>query len=299
MSKVPNNFGGWERRFSEYKTAKAVIIPIPYEMTTTYIKGTTKGPEAIINASKYMELYDEELDRVISEVGIATLAPLKIKEKPQAMVEKVKNHCLKIIKDNKFPVVLGGEHSISVGFLLALKHKYPDISALHFDAHADLRDEYNGTKYNHACVMARIRERCNAVSVGIRSLSAEEAEVIKKNNYNIFWAKDKKNISSWTSEILENLNKNVYITIDLDVFDPLVMPAVGTPEPGGLDWYQVLDMTKTVFKKKNVVGFDVVELCPEPKNKSPDFTAAKLVYKLLGYKFYPHTNCQDNLIKKY
>ena len=280
-----NNFGGLENKYSEYKKSKVTIIPIPYEMTTTYIKGTNKAPGAIIEASKNMELYDEELDRVVAEIGISTLAPLKITNRPEAMVNKVKRHCLKVLEDNKFPVVIGGEHSVSAGFLLALKQKYPDISVLCLDAHADLREEHEGSKYNHACVMARAREHCNVVQVGVRSLSFEESESIKKNNYKVIWAKDKTNITTWIKEILDNLNRDVYITIDIDVFDPALIPAVGTPEPDGFNWHDVLAITKAVFREKNVIGFDIVELCPNSANKTPDFIIAKLIYKMIGYKF--------------
>ncbi|MFH0731840.1 MAG: agmatinase [Candidatus Omnitrophota bacterium] len=286
MRKTPDNFCGLDKRYSEYGKSKAVIMSIPYEFTTTYIKGTSKAPKAIIEASKYLELYDEELDRVISEIGIATLAPYKPPIQPKAMVSGVKKHCLKVINDGKFPLVIGGEHSISVGFLLALKEKYPDITVLQFDAHADLKDKYKGSEYNHGCVMARIRQHCDAVQVGIRSLSVEEAESIRAKKYKILWAIDKLNINNWVNEILDSLGKNVFITFDLDVFDPSLIPSLGTPEPGGLSWEDVLFITKAVFKQKNVVGFDVVELCPNPANKSSDYITAKLIYKMLGYKFF-------------
>ncbi len=281
-----DNFCGLEKKYSEYKNSKAVIVPIPYEMTTTYLKGTAKAPRAIIEASKKLELYDEELDKVISDIGICTLAPLKVSEKNEAMAQKVKQHCLKVLNDNKFPVIIGGEHSISTGVVLAVKQKYPELSVLQFDAHADLRDEFKGSKYNHGCAMARVREHCDAVQVGIRSLSYEESQSIRKNNYKIIWDKDRKDMPSCIKEILTGLKKDVYITIDVDVFDPGFLPSVGTPEPGGLGWYDILDITKAVFKNKNVVGLDVVELCPGAANKASDFIAAKLIYKMLGYKFF-------------
>ncbi len=281
-----DNFCGLEKKYSEYKKSKAVIMPVPYEMTTTYLKGTAKAPRAIIEASKKLELYDEELDKVISDIGICTLAPLKISEKNEAMALRVKQHCLKVLNDNKFPVIIGGEHSISTGVVLAVKQKYTDFSVLQFDAHADLRDEYKGSRYNHGCAMARIREHADAVQVGIRSLSCEESESIRKNNYKIIWDKDRKDIASCIKEILGGLKKDVYITIDADVFDPGFLPSVGTPEPGGLLWYDILDITKAVFKNKNVVGLDLVELCPSAVSKASDFIAAKLIYKMLGYKFF-------------
>ncbi|MBN1406123.1 MAG: agmatinase [Candidatus Omnitrophica bacterium] len=281
-----NYFTDSESKYCVYKNAKAVIIPVPYEKTTTYIKGTKNAPRAIIDASKKLELYDEELDAVTANIGIATLNPLKACQIAQVMLNEVKARCLSVLNDGKFPVLIGGEHSVSLGFLLALKEKYPDVSVLHLDAHADMRDEYKGSRHNHGCIMARIREHSSAVSVGIRSLSVEEAKIIKKNNYKIFWAKDKTDIGIWAKDILAALGKNVYITLDADVLDPSVLPSVGTPEPDGLSWNEVLKIVKAVFKKKNVVGFDVMELCPSPFNKGSDFITAKLIYKMLGYKFF-------------
>jgi agmatinase len=274
---------------SNYEDSKVVIIPVPYEKTTTYIKGTSKGPEAIIDASKNMELYDEEIDYVTAKIGIFTLNPIETEYPPEEMFKRIKEKCSEVLKDNKFPVVIGGEHSISFGFFLALKEKYHDISVLQLDAHADLRDVYNNSKYNHACVMRRIREFCDkTVQVGIRSLSFEESKFIKKNKCKIFWAKDIYKKINY-EEILNALGENVFITIDVDVFDPSLIPSTGTPEPGGLGWYEVLGLLKEVAKNKNIVGFDVVELCPNPENKSPDFLVAKLIYKLIGYKFINET----------
>ncbi|MHA1238323.1 MAG: agmatinase [Candidatus Odinarchaeia archaeon] len=279
---VPFNFGGLSEEYSNYKASKFVIIPIPYEKTTTYIKGTKNGPHAIIDASRNLELYDEELDIVPAEEGIATLAPVIIDSPPEEMVKKVKETCLRVLEDNKFPIVLGGEHSISVGFFYSLLDKYNNISVLQLDAHADLRDTYEGSRYNHACVMRRIREHSDAVQVGIRSLSKEEADLIKTRKYKIFYAIRMRE-ADCKNEICSTLNDNVFITIDVDVFDPSLIPSVGTPEPGGLGWYEVLDLLKFIVDNKNVVGFDVVELSPIPEIKSPDFIIAKLVYKLIGY----------------
>lgn len=287
MKKPPNTFCGLDKLHSDYNNAKAAIIPIPYEMTTTYVKGTKDGPSAIIDASKYLELYDEELDSVTSDIGISTLKPFRPRHKPEVMVDKIKEHCLNVINDNKFPVMLGGEHSVSVGFLKALIQKKRNLSVLQLDAHADLRDELNGSRYNHGCVMARMRECCDSVvQVGIRSISHEEAVKAKKNDYKIYWAKDKANPEFLLKNVLDNLKQDVYITVDVDVFNPSLVPAVGTPEPGGLDWYDVLDITREIFKQRNVIGFDVVELCPDPEDKSSDFIIAKLIYKMLGYKFF-------------
>ncbi|MFH1056009.1 MAG: agmatinase [Candidatus Altiarchaeota archaeon] len=284
MVKSQLKFCGLERHFSDYSKARFAVLPVPYEKTTTYAKGTAKGPKAIMEASCKLELYDEELDSTPAESGIATLKPLVIRDKPEIMVRKVKDACLKILDDGKFPILLGGEHSISVGFLLALKERVPDVSVLQFDAHADLRESYRGSRYNHACVMARIRENVECVQVGIRSISDEESELVKKlrSDKTLFFAKDVLE-GDCTKDIINRLSENVYITFDLDCMDPSIMPSTGTPEPGGLGWYDVLRILKAVTSAKNVVGFDVMELCPKPNSEASDFTAAKLAYKMLGY----------------
>jgi agmatinase len=282
MKEALSNFLGLPMKYSNYKTSKFVIIPIPYEKTTTYMKGTKFAPQAILDASRHLELYDEELDSVTAEAGIATLNPVSIKDPPEKMVERVKSVCLEVLKDNKFPIVLGGEHSISYGFLLAVKEFYNKVTVLQLDAHADLRNSFEGTKYNHACVIRRMREHADVVQVGIRSLSKAEADLIKKGNYKVFFAKDLIK-RDYRKEIVKTLERNVFITIDVDVFDPGLIPSVGTPEPGGLEWYEVLDLLKAVIKEKNIVGFDVVELCPNPVNKTPDFIVAKFIYKIIGY----------------
>ena len=282
--KFPDNFAEMPDSFSSYTTSKVVILPFPYEKTTCFIKGAEKGPAAIIRASKGMELYDEELGNVF-EIGICTLKGLKIDKKPEEIVGIVNNNIIKLLKDNKFPVIFGGEHSITYGVVKAVKEKYAELSVLQIDAHADLRDEFEGTKYSHACTMKRTMEICPIVPVGIRSLSFEESKLIKERKLKIFWAKDIVGNDEWFDDAISRLSRNVYITIDLDAFDPSIVPSVGTPEPGGLGYYQVLRFLKKVCEKRNVVGFDVVELCPNEKDISSDFTAARLVYKLIGYKF--------------
>tara|TARA_B100000315_G_scaffold260216_1_gene320085 strand:- start:30232 stop:30942 length:711 start_codon:yes stop_codon:yes gene_type:complete len=233
-----------------------------------------------------MEIYDEELDEDISKSGICTLNELRIDEKPEQMIEIAKENVKKLIDDKKFPIIVGGEHSITVGCVKAFAESYDDFSVLQLDAHADLREEYEGTKYSHACPMKRVLEITkNLVQVGIRSLSPEEADFVNQNNLEIFWAKDIYDNSDWFDKAISKLSENVYITLDLDVFDPSILPSTGTPEPGGLYYYQILKFLRKVFQGKNVVGFDIVELCPNENNKSPDFTAAKVLYKMIGYKF--------------
>ena len=284
QAKYPNNFGELPDGNSGYENSKVVILPFPYEKTTCYGKGTEKGPKAIIKASSEMELYDEENGNAY-ECGICTLKDLKIDKNPEQMVEIAFSHAKALLKDNKFIVTLGGEHSITSPIVKAFKEKYSDLGVLQIDAHADLREEFEGSKHSHACVMRRTIEICPVVQVGIRSLSGEEADFIKQRKLKIFWAKDIVGNDKWVDEAVKMLPKNVYITIDLDAFDPSIMPAVGTPEPGGLGYYQVLRFLKKVFKEKNVVGCDVVELLPTESSAASDFTAAKLVYKLIGYKF--------------
>lgn len=284
--KFPNNFAELEDEISSYENSKVVILPVPYEKTTTYVKGTAKGPQAIIDASRNMEIYDEELNKDISKVGICTLNELKIDEKPELMVNIVCNNIKKLIDDNKFPVIVGGEHSITPGCVKAFAENYNNFSVLQLDAHADLRDQYEGTKYSHACPMRRVLEiNKNLVQVGIRSLSPEEAYFVKKKNMEIFWAKDIFDNNAWMDKAISGLAKNVYITFDLDVFDPSILPSTGTPEPGGLYYYQVLKFLRKVFEQKNIVGFDVVELRPNENDVGSDFTAAKVIYKMIGYKF--------------
>jgi len=284
--KFPSNFAELEDDISNYNDSRVVVLPIPYERTTTYVKGTKNGPSAIINASRNIEIYDEELEKNISDVGICTLEELKSGEKSETMVNIINEKIKELINDKKFIIVVGGEHSITPGVVKAISEKNDDLSILQLDAHTDLREEYDGTKFSHACAMKRSREFTkNIVPVGIRSLCDGEADFIKKNNIKIFWAKDIFNKDNWIDEVISKLSKNVYITLDLDVLDPSIMPSVGTPEPGGLYYYQLLKLLKKVFMGRNVVGFDVVELCPNENNKSPDFTAAKIIYKMIGYKF--------------
>jgi len=277
------NFGALPEEYSNLKDSSIVIIPVPYDRTSTWIKGANKGPQAIIKASANMELYDIETDFEVYKKGIFTDAAMKLRESPEEMAEQVKEKVGSYIKRGKFVVVAGGEHSVSIGAIRAFAEKNKDITVLQLDAHCDLRDEYNGSRYNHACVMARARELAPIVQVGIRSMDFSEKQFVNRNN--VFFAKDIYNNRDWISKAVARLSDEVYITIDLDVFDPSVMPSTGTPEPGGLLWYDVLALLKAVCSKKNVAGFDVVELCPNENNKSPDFLAAKLIYKLLSYKF--------------
>ena len=279
---LPQNFAGLPEKYSDLKKAGVVILPVPYDGTAEWHGGTRNAPQTIINASRYLEMYDRELDREICTIGIHTLPPLDpILSAPESMVKRVYFAAQQILAAGKFPVMLGGEHTMSIGMVQALKENYPDLCVLQFDAHADLRDEYLGTKYYHACAMRRIIEYCPIVQVGVRSFSLEERDFIRERKLKPFYAEEL--TSDTAQQVVNALGSAVYISVDVDVFDPSIMAAVGTPEPGGMSWQQVLDIVKLVTQKKNVVGFDVVELCPQEGPDACSYTAAKLVYKLIGY----------------
>lgn len=285
----PGNFGGLAEEHSRYETSRAVIFPVPLERTTTYETGTRNGPAAILKASRNLELYDEELEaEPYKEIGIHTLPPIDTMDGTldDVLTEIFTAQC-SLLDDEKFPVVLGGEHALTPPLVSAVAKKYQNLSVLQIDAHAELREEYHANPSSHACVMRRILEICPAVQVGIRSLSAEEAHAIPRLNTKMYWAKDiaRLPLKSWVAKVLNDLNPNVYLTIDLDGFDPSVVPATGMPEPGGLDWYQVTALLRAVASHKKIVGMDVVELLPQAGDHASDFLAAKLVYKCLGYIF--------------
>lgn len=279
------NFGGLPEELANLESASAVVMPVPYDSTTSYRCGTREGPLAIINASRFVELYDEETSLDVSERGIATLGELEpVISSPEAMITRVSRLAQPIMEQGKILAMLGGEHSITVGGIKAAKACRPSFSILQFDAHADLRDAYQGSPYSHACTMRRALEYNPIEQVGIRSLSREEASFIAEKGLRPFYAPSVLcNKEKTLEEILSRLLAEVYITIDLDVLDPSIMPAVGTPEPGGLGWYDILYFLKAICLKKRIIGFDVVELSPQPGNIAPDFLAAKLVYKLLSY----------------
>jgi len=277
------NFGGLPLEYSRVDTAKVVIVPVPYDGTTTYMKGADKGPEAIIQASGNMELYDIETDSQVYLHGIFTDEPVDSGPEPRKMSNAVEQRVSSHLANDKFVIVLGGEHSVSVGAVQAHARKYPGMTVLQLDAHSDLRDHYEGSRYNHACVMARVKEICPIVQVGIRSMDISEKPALDRER--VFFAEDLHAGITGIDDIIGMLTDQVYITIDLDVFDPSIMPSTGTPEPGGLSWYEVLALLQEVCRRSAVVGFDVVELCPVASNWGPDFMAAKLIYKLLSYRY--------------
>lgn len=292
---LKQNFLGLQKEFSLLENSKIVILSCPYEKTTTYGKGTAKGPAAILKASHYVESFDEETKKeVCFEQGIASLKPLIFgKRTGKKAIDFIYNSVKALIKVRKFVVTLGGEHSISAAAVKAHFDSYSKLdggfSLLHFDAHSDLRDEYESSKYSHACFAARVAEFTTDITqVGIRAQCIEEYNFIKQKGINTFYAFRMRNEGFdylLREKIIDTLNKNVYITFDVDYFDPSIMPSSGTPEPNGFYWNETVSLLKDVCKKRNVLGFDVVELAPKKDYTFPDFLTAKLIYKILNYKF--------------
>ena len=277
------NFGGIYPECS-LRNAKFVVVPVPYDLTSTYQSGSRRGPAAIIEASTNMELYDEELKKETYLAGIHTTLPVSIDARgPKNMISIVRKKISRVTGLNKIPVMLGGEHSITLGAVQAVIEKYPKLTVLQFDAHADLRDTYQGSPYNHACVARRISEICPLTQVGIRSMSKEEGEFLPKSKVKSYSADFVLENKNWAETVCKDLKGDIFITIDLDVFDPSIMPATGTPEPGGLYWKDILHLLKLVSASCNIRGFDVVELAPLPGVVAPDFMAAKLIYRTMGY----------------
>jgi len=276
------NFGGNEVVYSLEKS-RIVIVPVPYDMTSTWMKGADRGPDAIMEASVNLEFYDVETGSEVHRHGIYTAEPVLEKGSPEMLVESVFARIHSLFAEKKIPVIAGGNHTVSIGAFRAASLFFSDLTILQLDAHSDLRQEYEGSRYNHACVMARAREFAPVVQVGIRSMSADELSYADADR--IFFAHNLYYNKLLYREALAKLTDNVYITIDLDVFDPSLMPSTGTPEPGGPDYTELMHFLREVSKNKNVVGFDVVELCPSATNRMPDFVAAKIIYQLLSYIF--------------
>jgi agmatinase len=280
----PQVFAGLESPYSNLQQARTVILPVPYDSTSEWRGGSRHGPQAIIDASQYLELYDLELDREIYKVGISTLPQVEpLLSSPQDMINRVYQVIKGLIQKEKFVVLLGGEHTLSLGAVRAFKEAFPRLSVLQLDAHADLRDEYLGTKYSQACVMRRVLELCPISQVGVRSLSREEKQFLKQKRLKPFYMSDLASKTASIDQIVDSLSEDVYVTIDVDVLDPSIMPAVGTPEPDGMSWRQVLDIAQSVALHKHVVGFDLMEFCPMEGPSSCAYLLAKLAYRLIGY----------------
>ncbi|GAC1634243.1 MAG: agmatinase [Ktedonobacteraceae bacterium] len=286
---VITQFGAPDAPHCNPETARVAIIPAPLEYSVCYMQGTHAGPQAILNASSQMELYDEELECSPIEVGVYTLPLLNYDDQDHATaLQTTGNAVREVLRRGQLPLTLGGEHSLSAPVIAAVREQYPDLTVVHIDAHGDLRATYEGTPLSHASIERRVVEMgIPLLEIGIRSFSPEEAEFMRtKPDVAIVWAYQ---MAHGTARIpWERLGKHTYVTIDLDAFDPGEMPAVGTPEPGGLNWYQVLDLFRTICQRTTVVGMDVVELCPMEGQTRADFLAAKLVYKMIGYRFFAH-----------
>ncbi len=291
MNDALGNYFGLDEDYSAPESARVAVIPVPYEATTTYGKGTRNGPRAILEASQQVELFDDELWIEPYKIGIQTVAPVEMEPVTAATqnpFSELREIVSRLVTFGKFPIILGGEHSLTLGAVAACADKYSDLSVLQIDAHADLRRQYEDNPYNHACVSYHIYRGLPEplmTQVGIRNLSKEEAEWLEqeKPRINIFWARHQER---WgVEEIIASLSEHVYLTIDVDGFDCGIMPSTGTPEPGGLTWNQVTSLIKHLCVKKTVVAADIVELAPIEKLVAPDFLVAKLLYKIIGYRF--------------
>lgn len=276
-------YAGIPDQFSKLDQSKIVLIPVPYDGTSTWQQGADKGPDAFLEASENMELYDIETDSEVYQQGVFLADAVTENASPEAMVDAVHQTTKKYIKKNKFVTLFGGEHSISIGSIRAFNEMFEDLTVLHIDAHADLRESYEGSSCNHACAVYEASQTTNLIQVGIRSMDAIEKTVMDEEK--TYFAHEMAEDDSWMDSAIDQMTDNVFITLDLDALDPSIMPSTGTPEPGGLLWYETLEFLKQVFEEKNVVGFDIVELCPNENEKSSNFLAAKLYYKMLSYKF--------------
>jgi agmatinase len=286
----PFTFGALEQGEGSFERARAIVLPVPYERTTSYVPGTRNGPREIIAASSQVELYDEELGCEICDVGIHTLPAM---ESPFASTEDAFTEMRRIAAwlsgAGKFFVALGGEHALTAPLVAGITERHPGVSVLQIDAHADLRESYMGDRYSHASAMRRVLEHAPAVQVAIRNLSGPEAKAAPGLRTTIFYDWNMREDARWMQRVVDALGETVYVTIDCDGLDPAIMPAVGTPEPGGLSWRELLALLRLVMSRKTVVAADVVELCPLPGFVAPNFLAARLVYKLIGYRFFPRS----------
>ena len=280
---MKKNFAGIPDKFAHPDLAKILLQSIPYDGTSTWGKGSDQGFEAMLDAAENMELYDIETDSEVYRQGIHILDALGGWESPDDMFLMVYKHTKKLLQAKKFLTFFGGEHSISIGIIKAFYEHYSDLTVLQLDAHADLRPSYEGTPYNHACALHDASQHTNLVQIGVRSADISEKNALEKSR--VYYADQLDGDKSWQQSSLREMTDRVYITLDLDVLDPSIMPSTGTPEPGGLDWYTLTNYLKLVFGKKDVVGFDIVELAPIEGLKSPQFLVAKLYYKMLSYKF--------------
>src|SRR6267142_6524950 len=279
-------FGGTTPTTTDFAGARVVILPIPLDRTTSYVPGTRNGPHEILVASSHMELWDEETQTDVHSIGIFTLPEMEFPfASMDDVVKEIRRVSGEIVNRGKFPLILGGEHSITPAVVAAVAEKYPGVSVLQLDAHADLRESFMGTPHNHACAMRRTLEFARTTQVAIRSLSPEEAAAAPTLATEIFYDFNMRANADWIDRVVDSLSEHFYVTIYVDGLDPAIMPATGTPEPGGLSWYETLALLRRVIERRTVVGCDIVELSPMPGHVAPNFLCAKLVYKVLSYRF--------------
>lgn len=285
MATIPDNFLGLPDGDCDYRRSKFAVLSIPYDGTVSFQVGTRRGPRAIITASQQVELFDEEYEREFYEVGVATLPPLAPNMAgPKQMCDDIHAAAKKVVADRKFLITLGGEHSITPPLVRAVKAKHKKLSVLQIDAHADLRDSYEDTPHSHACAMRRVWEMgVPVVGVGIRNYSVDEHRFMKKRKISVIASRQTREDPDWIERAIDGLSENVYVTIDIDGFDPAYAPGTGTPEPGGMDWFQVNDLLKAVAMNRKIVAADVVEVLPLPGSAQTEFLAAKLIYKLIAH----------------
>lgn len=281
MTDSSERYFGLDPEHSDPNRAAVAVLPVPYDGTSSWKKGADRGPAAILEASRQVELFDIETETEPYLHGIATLPAVREDRSPEKLVDAVEERVAEIFGRSQVPVVLGGEHSVSIGAFRAAAAHHADLSILQIDAHADTREEYDGSRCNHACVMARARELCPIVQVGIRAVDASEMPGLDPRR--VFFAhRIARTRTTWMDRVTHLLSDAVWVTIDLDGFDPSIVPATGTPEPGGLDWYQVTGLLARVARWHRIVGFDIVELAPREGEHASDFLAAKLMYRVLG-----------------
>ena len=294
---MENTYAGIPAENATYENSKVVLVTVPYDGTSTWGKGADKGPELFLDASENMELYDIETDTEPYLQGVYMAGEVSEKSSPEKMVEAVYQKTKELVKDReKLFTLIGGEHSVSIGSIRAVGEEYHNLTVLQLDAHTDLRPEYHGSKNNHACAVFEANQKHKLVQVGIRSMDAEEKQYLPHKR--VFFAHEIAKDDNWIKDVLDKVSGNVYITIDLDAFDPSIAPSTGTPEPGGLQWYPTLKLLKKVFKKCNVVAFDIVELMDSPQAKPTAFLAAKLYYKMLAYYHKYNKNNKEPKKKK-
>ena len=276
-------FGGISEILADYKFAEILLQSIPYDGTSTWIKGADKGFDAFIEASENMELYDIETDSEVYKKGIHILDEISENSSPEKAFKAVYQKTKELLKSNKYLTFFGGEHSISIGIIKAFYEKYNNLTVVQLDAHADLRASYLDSPFNHACALYDASKNADLIQIGIRSMDISEKE--NMNFSNVFFAEEMYQNNSWMEKSISKMTNDVYITLDLDVFDPSIMPSTGTPEPGGMLWNEIIIFLNKLFTKKNVVGFDIVELAPIDNIVAPNYLVAKLYYKMLSYKF--------------